>query len=79
MVSGDKAKFNPIVDVTGKRAAEAYKKYTPELDSNGFVSPYEKQIPSGYKFDEDRDYLLPINTRDIKLSNGKLKQNPGYK
>ena len=71
--------FKPVVDVQGTLATNAIPKYAPtDYLSNGFLSPYEKDIPTGYNFDEGRDYLRPINKQDILLSEGKLNQNPGY-
>ena len=49
-----------------------------KLSADGYLSPYKSSLPDGYNFDKDIDYLLPINKRDITLSNGKLKQNPGW-
>jgi len=78
--------FKPIVDVSGARNPTALpKSKAPEDDElensgafDGHVSPYRQDLPSGYQFNEGRDYLRPINTQDITLSKGKLKQNPGY-
>uniref|UniRef100_A0A2B4RAV1 TonB-dependent receptor SusC n=1 Tax=Stylophora pistillata TaxID=50429 RepID=A0A2B4RAV1_STYPI len=75
MYSGN---YEPIINVTGGKGGKIAKIDLTGFLDNGFISPYEKQIPDGYKFKEDRDYLRPINKEDILLSNGKLKQNPGY-
>lgn len=48
--------------------------YTTE---DGLLDPFNKVIPNGYKFDENRDYLDCIPTNEITL-NPKLLQNPGW-
>ncbi len=35
-------------------------------------------VEKGVKFNDNRDYLLPIPQSEIDKSNGMLKQNPGY-
>lgn len=35
-------------------------------------------VEKGAKFNDSRDYLLPIPQGEIDKSNGILKQNPGY-
>lgn len=47
------------------------------IDENGYVDPYQKSLPSGYAFDENRDYLAPIPTEQLTL-NTNLVQNPGW-
>lgn len=47
------------------------------VDANGYVDPYQKSLPNGYKFNLGRDYLLPVPTLEITL-NSKLKPNPGW-
>ena len=76
--------FKPIIDVTGKKGNNALPKLEINkggffVDSNGFIDPYKNGLTNGYQFDENKDYLAPINQRDINLSKGKLKQNPGWK
>jgi hypothetical protein len=46
-------------------------------DSNGFMDPFQKVLPSGYNFHVDRDYLLPLPKKQLTL-NSNLKQNPGW-
>lgn len=48
------------------------------LDENGYVDPYQISLPDGYKFNPNRDYLLPLPTTELVL-NKKLEQNPGWK
>lgn len=48
------------------------------LDENGYVDPYKVSLPDGYKFNPERDYLLPLPTTELVL-NKNLKQNPGWK
>lgn len=47
-------------------------------DSKRYVDPYKKQYPNGLGFKLDRDYLLPIQERQISLTGGKWVQNPGW-
>lgn len=47
------------------------------LDENGYIDPHKNQIPGGFGFNPDRDYLLPVPTNEITL-NPKLTQNPGW-
>lgn len=48
------------------------------LDKDGYVDPYQISLPEGYKFNPNRDYLLPLPTTEFVL-NTNLKQNPGWK
>jgi hypothetical protein len=45
--------------------------------TNGYFDPLKDQLPNGYGFVTDRDYLSPISTQELTL-NPKLKQNPGW-
>lgn len=47
------------------------------VDEDGFLDPLQKQIPEGFGFRVDQDYLNPIPTEEIVL-NPNLKQNPGW-
>lgn len=47
------------------------------LDKDGYVDPYQVSLPDGYKFNPNRDYLLPLPTTELVL-NKQLKQNPGW-
>lgn len=47
-------------------------------DSQRYMDPYQKTLTSGYGFNSQRDYLLPIQDRMIQLTNGNWKQNPGW-
>jgi len=48
------------------------------VDENGYIDPYKNTIPSGFGFNPERDYLSPIPTEQLVLSNGTLTQNPGW-
>lgn len=47
------------------------------LDEDGYVDPYQVSLPEGYKFNPERDYLLPLPTTELVL-NKNLKQNPEW-
>lgn len=49
------------------------------LNPQGYIEPFQKvtTMPNGYQFNVNRDYLLPIPTRELTL-NSNLKQNPGW-
>lgn len=47
------------------------------LEKDGYVDPYQVSLPEGYKFNPNRDYLLPLPTTELVL-NKQLKQNPGW-
>lgn len=47
------------------------------LDADGYLDPLVNQIPDGYRFDPNRDYLLTIPIEQITL-NSNLEQNPGW-
>jgi hypothetical protein len=63
------AKFNSV-DYPGFSASD-YKL------TNGYFDPLTDQLPNGYGFVLDRDYLSPISTQELTL-NPNLKQNPGW-
>lgn len=48
------------------------------VNSEGYIDPYKNTIPTGYGFNLGRDYLSPIPTEEIVLSQGNLVQNPGW-
>ncbi|MFO7668416.1 MAG: RagB/SusD family nutrient uptake outer membrane protein [Bacteroidales bacterium] len=48
------------------------------VDEEGFIDPYQVQVPNGFGFDPDRDYLAPIPSDELTL-NQNLVQNPGWK
>ncbi len=48
-----------------------------KTDANGFLDPFVGQIPNGYGFNVDRDYLESVPTNEITL-NPELTQNPGW-
>lgn len=49
-----------------------------KTDENGFVDPNQLNMPNGYGFKLDRDYLDPIPSNELTL-NPSLGQNPGWK
>lgn len=49
----------------------------PPVNSDGLLDPFQKELPDGYKFNENRDYLECIPTNEITL-NPNLKPNPGW-
>ncbi|TKC08583.1 RagB/SusD family nutrient uptake outer membrane protein [Pedobacter frigoris] len=53
------------------------KKINYKTDGNGFLDPYQTQLPNGYGFKVNRDYLESIPTNEITL-NPKLAPNPGW-
>ncbi|MEO8762891.1 MAG: RagB/SusD family nutrient uptake outer membrane protein [Ginsengibacter sp.] len=46
-------------------------------DADGFMDPFAIQIPIGYGFNLNRDYLNPLPQSELTL-NEKLTQNPGW-
>jgi hypothetical protein len=48
------------------------------VNSNGYIDPYITTIPAGFGFKIGRDYLSPIPTEEIVLSQDNLVQNPGW-
>jgi hypothetical protein len=48
------------------------------VNSDGVIDPYMNVIPAGFGFNLGRDYLSPIPTEQIVLSQDKLVQNPGW-
>ncbi len=47
------------------------------VDADNYIDRYQSVIPSGFSFDENRDYLFPIPTNELTL-NSSLNQNPGW-
>ncbi len=45
--------------------------------TEGYFDPLKDQLPTGYGFMSDRDYLSPISTEELTL-NPNLEQNPGW-
>ncbi|MDR1746350.1 MAG: RagB/SusD family nutrient uptake outer membrane protein [Tannerella sp.] len=45
--------------------------------TDGYFDPLKEQLPDGFGFKLDRDYLSPIATQELTL-NPNLKQNPGW-
>lgn len=50
---------------------------TPILDDNGLIDLLQGEIPSGYNFNPNRDYLQSIPQTERTL-NPSLEQNPGW-
>lgn len=48
------------------------------VDENGYIDPYRDIIPAGFGFNPSRDYLSPLPTEQLVLSEGTLTQNPGW-
>ena len=48
-----------------------------DVDENNYLDPYSVDLPDGYNFNPDRDYLLAIPTEELVL-NPNLTQNPGW-
>ena len=54
-------------------------KYNTEESTDEYELGNEKEAQNkGYNFDETRDLLFPIPNSEITMSNGSIKQNPGY-
>jgi len=47
------------------------------LLTDGYFDPLKTQLPGGYGYKIDRDYLSPISTQELSL-NSNLVQNPGW-
>jgi hypothetical protein len=47
------------------------------VDGEGYIDPYQVQLPTGFGFDPGRDYLAPIPSDELTLNNN-LVQNPGW-
>lgn len=47
------------------------------VDGEGYIDPYQVQVPTGFGFDPERDYLAPIPSDELTLNNN-LDQNPGW-
>ena len=58
-------------------SATEFPNFTPKLDSNGLIDYYQTNLPNGYGFRLNQDYLNSIPIDEITL-NPKLTQNPGW-
>lgn len=47
------------------------------VNEEGYLDPYQKNLPNGFGFKPDRDYLYPVPPAQISL-NDELTQNPGW-
>lgn len=48
-------------------------------DSERYIIPFNTHdFPTGWQFNLERDYLLPIKPRMLSLTNNQWKQNPGW-
>ena len=54
-----------------------FPEYTGSVDENGLIDFYKNQLPNGYQFKENRDYLYSIPQEELTL-NPNLVQNPGW-
>lgn len=63
----------PLKGVRFSNYAEENETIDPVLDENGFVI-----AEADRKFRPGRDYLAPIPTKQISMTNGVIKQNPGW-
>ena len=67
--------------IVGQRPRGRYAEQLPinsyPVDEEGFIDAYQNQIPNGYGFILNRDYLDPIPKDQIEL-NPDLTQNPGW-
>jgi len=52
--------------------------FAPHIDENGLIDFFQNELPSGYGFRDNQDYLYPIPQDELTL-NSNLKQNPGWK
>ncbi|MEN7549465.1 RagB/SusD family nutrient uptake outer membrane protein [Rapidithrix thailandica] len=57
--------------------ASEFPGFTPPLDPNGLIDYFANQLPSGFQFKENRDYLDDIPQTELTL-NPNLEQNPGW-
>ena len=51
--------------------------FMPTLNSNGLIDYHKNELPNGYLFRPDRDYLSPLPQDELTL-NPNLTQNPGW-
>jgi hypothetical protein len=51
--------------------------YSPPLDDNGLIDYFQRQLPNGYQFRPEQDYLYDI-PQDELILNPRLTQNPGW-
>ena len=63
----------PLKGVYFTTYAEYNEDINPSLDSDGFVL-----VESDRRFSSPKDYLAPLPTKQIIMSNGVLIQNPGW-
>jgi hypothetical protein len=56
---------------------EEFPNYPHPVDENGLIDYYASQIPNGYQFRENQDYLYSIPQDELTL-NPNLVQNPGW-
>ncbi|NIG55649.1 RagB/SusD family nutrient uptake outer membrane protein [Chitinophaga sp. Cy-1792] len=47
-------------------------------DALRYIDPYKAAAPNGFGFNLSRDYLLPIQQRQLQLTGFKWVQNPGW-
>lgn len=57
--------------------ASEFPEYNPPLDDNGLIDYFANELPDGYSFRENQDYLDAIPVEELTL-NENLEQNPGW-
>lgn len=72
LLKGKRPKGYPFEPVEWEGSKINYK-----IDENGFIDPFIGQLPNGYGFKPERDYLECIPLNEITL-NPNLIQNPGW-
>ncbi len=70
LFKGDRLKGYPFNE-------DEFPDFQPQLDENGLIDYLATQLPDGYGFNENRDYLYSIPQDEITL-NPNLEQNPGW-
>jgi hypothetical protein len=72
LFKGDRPKGYPFVATEYPNVS--FKVY---YDSHGLIDLYAKDLPNGYGFRENQDYLTSIPQDELTLNPG-LTQNPGW-
>lgn len=57
---------------------QEFPKYSRPVDVNNLIDYYASELPGGYQFQPQRDYLTSIPIDELTL-NPNLRQNPGWK
>ncbi|MBV7533566.1 RagB/SusD family nutrient uptake outer membrane protein [Chitinophaga sp. sic0106] len=50
------------------------------VDADGYIEPFQKvgSLSNGYKFNVNRDYLLPVPLGELQVPGNTMTQNPGW-